>query len=313
LLDRTFVVYRSRFWLFAGISALSGAVQLVTNALTLLAHHVMLLRVGSRAAAMATQTGGGLSVLFLLLATAVTEAATVYALGEVYLSRPTSVADSLRATIGQWYRYAGIAVWQGWSMVWVALLLAAPAFYIVASRLISLYLLAGTLVFLAVFGGGIYGVIAYLRNSLAVPSAVIEHLKLRPAMRRSKVLAAGTKGRLFLIFLIVFGLSLVAGAIQTPLLFFIARTPLQEHVGAQIVILSLNFLTHTLISPVALIGLSLVYFDQRVRREGLDVLMLLGTEEMGSASSQQLQHADGFAGPDASREVDGGRTDVQER
>jgi hypothetical protein len=35
---------------------------------------------------------------------------------------------------------------------------------------------------------------------------------------------------------------------------------------------------HTLVSPVALIGLSLVYFDQRVRHEGLDLLMLLGPE-----------------------------------
>ena len=51
---------------------------------------------------------------------------------------------------------------------------------------------------------------------------------------------------------------------------------------AQAVILLVGFVAHTLVSPVALIGLTLVYFDQRVRMEGFDLVMLLGGAESGA-------------------------------
>jgi hypothetical protein len=45
---------------------------------------------------------------------------------------------------------------------------------------------------------------------------------------------------------------------------------------AQAAILLIGFVGHTLVSPVALIGLTLVYFDQRVRMEAFDLVMMLG-------------------------------------
>ena len=95
-------------------------------------------------------------------------------------------------------------------------------------------------------------------------------------MRRSKTLAAGTKGRIFVVLLIAMALYLVAGAIQAPMLFVIGRAPFQEHVMAQSAILLIGFVSRTLISPVPLIGLTLVYFDQRVRMEAFDLVMMLG-------------------------------------
>jgi hypothetical protein len=97
-------------------------------------------------------------------------------------------------------------------------------------------------------------------------------------MRRSKTLAAGTKGRIFVVLLIAVALYMVAITIDSPMLFVIGRSPFQEHMMAQAVILLVGFVTNTLVAPVALIGLSLVYFDQRVRKEGFDLLMLLGPE-----------------------------------
>ena len=95
-------------------------------------------------------------------------------------------------------------------------------------------------------------------------------------MRRSKVLAAGTKGRIFVVLLIAVALYIVAGAIESPMAFFIARSPLQDHVLAQASVLLIGFVAHLLVSPVALIGLTLVYFDQRVRLEAFDLVMLMG-------------------------------------
>ena len=277
VLDRTFAVYRGQFWLFAGISAISGAVQLIGDALNLAVHHWVLTSLGFRAALLETQIGSGVVLLVFALATAVTEAATVYALGRIYLGQASTVAESLRATIGRWYRYAGIALWQGWSALWLGLLIALPAVLILVFRRGTSYWLSASLLFLAIVGGAAYGVIAYLRNALAVPASVIEGLTLRASMRRSKVLSVGAKGRAFVVLLITVCLFWVAGIIQAPMLFFIARSPLQEHVLAEMTVLGVSFAAHTLVAPVALIGLSLVYFDQRVRKEGLDLLMLLGS------------------------------------
>lgn len=282
ILDRTFSVYRSHFWLFAGIASLSGAVNVVVNAFNLLGHHLLLTREGFRAASIASSGGSIVVSVAFLMASAITQAATVYALSAVYLGRTATVQESFRATIARWYRWIGIALWQGWSAAWVASILIIPALVMIGFSAVSgglgLRVLAGLLIIVAVLGGGVYGVIAYIRNSLGVQSAIIEGLTVRPAMRRSKVLTSGTKGRIFVVLLISTALYMVAGVIQGPLVFLMLRKPMEEHAGMQVIILLVGFLSHTLVSPVALIGLTLVYFDQRVRNEAFDILMLLGPE-----------------------------------
>jgi len=279
VLDNTFTLYRSRFWLFAGLATLSGAWQVVMQGLQLLAHHLMLLRFGLRAATVEAQFSSVIMMAVMLPVAAVVYAASVYALGEVYLGRPVTAKQSLTATRSKWLRYVGIALWQGWSAIWVGALLLVPAIVliaVVATRSIGSSILSGVLIFLAVFGGGIYGVIAYIRNALAVPAAVVETTGVRASMRRSKMLAAGAKGRIFVVLLVAVALYMVAVTIESPLLFLIARNPLQEHIVAQAVVLVVTFIAQTLVSPVVIIGLTLVYFDQRVRKEAFDLLMLLG-------------------------------------
>ncbi len=147
--------------------------------------------------------------------------------------------------------------------------------------------LGGFMVFVGVAGGGVYGVIAYIRNSLAIPAALMEQTGVRASMRRSKTLATDTKGRIFVVLLIAVALYMVAGAIESPMMFLIARTPFKEHVIAQSAVLLIGFVARTLVSPVALIGLTLVYFDQRVRMEAFDLVMMLG-----GAGEERVQGAE---------------------
>ncbi len=44
----------------------------------------------------------------------------------VFGPRRTTAKESLQATIGRWLRYVGIAIWQGWSAIWVVLVLVVP-------------------------------------------------------------------------------------------------------------------------------------------------------------------------------------------
>jgi hypothetical protein len=186
-------------------------------------------------------------------------------------------------------------VWQGWSAIWLFLALFLPGVFLVAmgAKATGMAIAGVLLIFVATIGCGVYGVIAYIRNSLGIPVSVMEGTAVRASMRRSKTLAAGTKGRIFVVLLVAWALYFVAVAIESPMLFFIGRSPFEEHVLAQTTILLVSFLAHTLVSPVALIGLTLVYFDQRVRLEAFDLVMMMAGSEpetaWGAAATVQEQ------------------------
>jgi hypothetical protein len=294
ILDRSFAVYRANFWLFVGIAVLSSVVQLVANAVLLVIYRGVIPHPKApfdlSYLVTGQQIGGLIATLLFFLAAAVTQAATVWALSEVYLGRRTTIGDSLRGVIGRWLRFVGIGLWQAWSVLWLPLLLVIPAALLMRKGQFGVAgaFAGGTLIFLGATGGLAFGVIALLRNSLAVQAAVVEGLKVRKAMRRSKVLAAGAKGRIFVVYLITWCLFLVVGIVEMPLALIVGLGALkgERHLLAQVVILFVNFIARSMVTPVMMIGLSLVYFDQRVRQDGLDLLLMLdGGINAGMASS----------------------------
>jgi uncharacterized membrane protein len=134
--------------------------------------------------------------------------------------------------------------------------------------------LGGLLVFLALMSL-IYGAVAFLRNSLAVPASVIENVPVRQSMRRSKYLADGGKGRIFLLGLLLWALYLVIGMIQMPFALLIAQSRATQHALAYAVVSLVNFLAGSLVAPIGAIGLCLFYFDERVRKEAFDIEFLM--------------------------------------
>ena len=71
--------------------------------------------------------------------------------------------------------------------------------------------------------------------------------------------------------------------LQMPFSWLMLMAPNQQHYLARAIALLLTFAGHTLVAPVALIGLTLVYFDQRVRKEALDLQLLLEHARTGEA------------------------------
>jgi hypothetical protein len=301
LLDRTFSVYRSRFWLFAGIGAISALLQTVISAAQLAPMH--LARMSGAFDGARTRTtipgspfapnylagiGVGVALAFVavsllyLLVFVVTQAATVFALSEVYLGKTTTIGQSVRATIGRWYRYLGIGLWQAGSMLWIPAIVLIAGGVLLATKIPGLTILGGVLIFLGIAGGIPVGVIFWLRNSLGVQATVIEGLSVRASMARSKVLTAGAKGRVFVLLLLAGALSYAASLLQMPLLLFVMFTVARggKAVASEIAMLLVGFVGHALVQPVLMIGLSLLYFDQRVRKEAFDLVMLLGPESM---------------------------------
>ena len=301
ILDRSFALYRANFWLFVGIGSLSAVVQLVLNAIQLVIFRGIVptlqqVQAQFHSHSAERQIGSGITGVIVLLASAVTQAAAVWALSEVYLGRRAAIGQSVRTVIGRWYRFVGIALWQLWSAVWLMLLVAgAGALLLFGPVSMRTPWIGGTLMFLGIAGGGAYGVLAFIRNSLAVQPAVLEQLNVRDAMRRSKVLTSGAKGRIFVVYLITWCLFVVAGIIEMPLSLLIVYGALrgEKHIAAQIVMLLVNFVAYSAVVPVMMIGLTLVYFDQRVRQDGLDLLLMLdgsvSTESSGSSTAATMR------------------------
>jgi hypothetical protein len=288
ILDRVFSLYRGHFWFFAGLSAASAGVNAGIGILRLIYMHFATLTVASPSYALIV---GGMSILqggLYLIAYSLTLAATTFAVNAFYLGQPTSLGVALTVARQIWLRCMGVSIWQTWSAMWAFLLLLLPIFLIPGIRgpaagvAIALFLFVGFLAGLA------YGLIAYLRNSLALPAAVIENIGVRAAMRRSKNLATGRIGRIFLLLLLVYVLWMVATVIQLPFIFFAARAHAAAQLLMQGIILSVNFIVTTVVGPIAAIGLCLFYFDERVRREGFDIEMLLRDASASTPSTTPL-------------------------
>jgi len=118
----------------------------------------------------------------------------------------------------------------------------------------------------------VYAVLMGLRFSLAVPACVIEDLTARQAIRRSIELSKGSRGRIFLLGLLVVAIQIGLGLI-TQVFFIVATFQHHGELPAAIRVLQqlVAFCTNTFVGPIYATGFTLFYYDQRVRKEGYDI------------------------------------------
>ena len=294
LLDRTFYLYRSNFWLFVGLASIAAGVNTVAALAQVVYMHAMGMTqptiFGGGAAGHADGANGVMqnlvvsliamfSSLIYLAVYSVTQAATTSAVTALYLGETTSMGKALNAVKGRWFRFILIGLWQIWSATW-ALVASVIVGSLVAGGLVvaggaSSSLAVGLVLGVVMLAGAVYGVIAYIRNSFAVPASVMEDLKVRKAMRRSKNLTSGSKGRIFLLFLFVIALYMVAIAIGTPLSILVMQNKTAHIFLLQSLNIIIGLITGSVVGPVGAIGLCLFYIDQRIRKEGFDIEFLM--------------------------------------
>ena len=295
VLDRTFTLYRQRFWLFVGIGMVPGGALLVMSALRLLfltlTHRADLLqpRIGTplpmgsvlRDTVMLQLYALPAAIVFLI-AYGISNAATTDAVNRSGQSMATSAGIAFREVRGRWLRWSGIVLRQFWSMMWPMLPGVVGLFGSVAmiARLGAkpeawIYGLVALAASLLMAAGFVLGVINFIRYTLAVPAGVSENLGVNASMRRSKTLVAGHKGRIFLAWLLMYALQLVVAAVQAPLLFAAVSLRGGAFIAVQAVMMLVQFAGVTLVAPIASIAFTLFYIDERVRREGFDIELLM--------------------------------------
>lgn len=284
LLDRTFHLYKNNFLVFVGIAAIP---QLFVLPLQLA------LRIKPD-----PQHLGAMMLKFwavwvaMIVAALVSHAATAVAVSDLHLDRPAGIRSAYSLAKSSIVRVVGVA----FVAILVPVLIAIPIGAVAATVL-------GFLFALVAGGGNIWvirmgalltplvillvGLRWWLRWSLIVPVTVLERIGLRATLRRSKELTKGRRLGIFGIYVLIVLLGIVvAWLIQAPVLlvtgFRSLRDPYSVGTGAQVASLLGQFVSGSLVGGLAEIVLTLVYYDQRVRKEGFDLQLMMAALQPGS-------------------------------
>ena len=219
-----------------------------------------------------------ITVLFIV-AYSISHAAIVYAVGCITQGVEVTAGSAYLAVQGRWLRWTGIAMRQFWTFFWpmlIAIVLLTVSFAVRGLRGNVIAAGLGVLIFGALAGlGFVYGMINFIRAALAVPAALQEQLGVNASMRRARALVAGRKWRILLALLLVYALQMVASGIQIPLVLLATMTHGGQQILLQTIQIAVQFITAALVAPIASIALCLLYIDERVRREGYDIELLM--------------------------------------
>ncbi len=184
---------------------------------------------------------------------------------------------SVLAWIAQMLATAGVVKavageYLGGSVTWQAALDAAR------QRLGAL-LLGSFLIALGVGIGFIFfiipGLILLVSWALAIPAMVIEGVSATDGIKRSWSLVSGRRWPILGVFVVLYIVILIFSLILTGILTgvtFLAGTLASGLVG---------IIPQLLVAPLLSIAITVVYFDQRVRKEGFDLELLAG--QIGSS------------------------------
>lgn len=290
ILDRTFGNYRRNFKLFAGIAAIPNAILLVFKLLIVLVvaanTWTPTQRVAGGAALTFTIVSTILAFIFYLIAIAVSQGATAYAVSAVHLEIPTTIRESYARIKGRYGRMVNVIASIGLRIFGVLLLSYLLIVVLIAAIAIPGALGGGgTAVEIAVgllgLGGFVaalfWGVRLFARYSLAVPACVVEDIKARAAIKRSVFLSKGSIGKILAIYVLVLVINLVVAfgvAIPIQMALLAAKTTLLKTMMTVLQEIG-SFVVGSLVGPLATIALSLVYFDERVRKEAFDIQYMM--------------------------------------
>lgn len=290
LLDRAFVLYRRHLLLFVGIMAVPSVVALGVNTLGTFMQYSMSQPMPAAAdgadlpqvpgfGAMAVMVGGiFVATIAYLVVYAVSLGATTLAVADIYQGRTSTVAGvygRMRGRIGRLVWLLAIMSFRAGGLALIGIVTASA----LMGGMAVFSPVAAVLVFtVALIAVGLGWLFMMLRWGVAVPAALLEDHGARAAIRRSIELTRGRLGRVLLLAVLatiityaaillfqgpfIMGI-MMAGPDSKSLLWLGLASNVSGAVGT------------ALTGPIMIIGLALLYYDARIREEGLDLQMMM--------------------------------------
>lgn len=294
ILDRTIQIYRRRFLVFAGLATAPYVAVLFPACLFLAPFGGWTANMSSGklpdlGSVILMAAGALLGAPIWVAMTALATGALTHAASQCYFGDGITMRGAWKEAWPRGWTYSGLYVieilliWVAPMVAWLVLVTAGAAVAAVAqnSGLGSTGgVLLGLMAVLLVAGLIAYGLWMLLRLALAFPACVVERLGVGDALRRGPALSRGTRGRIFLLYLLGVVITyLLSMAIMLPLTVALALIPGlrgAQHAEAAALVMSvaaygMAIAAQALTKPVYAIAMTLFYFDQRIRLEGFDI------------------------------------------
>jgi len=307
ILDRAIQLYRRNFLLFAGISAPPSAFYiLLTGAFGI--YYTKLLpglqgqgpKPGPDSMLpllsffLAFAVFSIIAVPLLLGALAVGQSALTFATVQLVGGNRVTVRESFAYGFRFFWRSTGVLFLQSlfsWVIPGVAFTGVFVVFVMLAVALsttmgIAGRITGGLLALVVIIAFFVVVIWIWLLVCLAYPASVAEGKKAWDSIKRSNQIGKGTRGRIFVMYVMVILLTLVVYyALIIPIdaalgmnlqkIFAPGRAGSAPPLLAQVANLTVSFFERALVLPVYAIALLLFYNDQRTRIEGYDIQQLM--------------------------------------
>lgn len=319
ILDRTAQLYRSNFLLFAGIFAVYSGVALVAGLLIIGLDQLLRAEHVARALLWLRLTAIGVEWLVLFLAAGASVAAISRAVAWVHLGERATIRGAYQNILPRLGTYLWLmtitfaVVYLPIALVYFGYLgtvihftkgltahtgLTAVHPAVNPQTAILLAAISGVF-FLLLVPAVVYTILMALRYALALPACVLEDLKAWPAIKRGMALSKGARGRIFVLALLIGAIKLGVVALSQVFIFVAAfRHPGQIGPGLLTISQVIGFFTNTFLGPIYATGITLFYYDQRVRKEGYDIEWM-----MAAAGLTPLAPAAAPSGPHQAGEL----------
>lgn len=295
ILDRTFNLYRNNLLLFAGIAVLPALIAFALDILGITAQLTVHTPGRSVGQTQLMAIGYGILVFFIasIIGGAIATGATVYAVYGSLLGKRVSISGCYRNVLGRWFRVIAAAVLVfllivvacvvviiilAFAIVWPLSMRGEPAPGMAVTAVIAI--MVATLFCWIYLSGWL---------SFVVPAVLLDNNTVFRSFRRSHRLSKGSRGRICLVLFLTLILTLAfTWTLRYPEYLILDRRS-QEVPFAMWAYVS-QFFSTVLAGPIATIAVALFYIDQRIRKEALDLHVMM-------QSIQESERATAVAGP----------------
>jgi len=296
LLDRSFSLYRRHFWLFVGIMALPSLLGLAFGLLVALFNPQPASPESVAGAANPAEILGamlwflaamlGMAIVYFITY-AVALGATTVAVSQLYMGRPVSIRAAYAPLRGRVGRLALLLVLVSIRLFGIVLLMFAVIGFAAAIGRGS-PVLTVLVVLAAGAGAFVLWIWVVLRYAVAVPAAVLEDETATDAIRRSIELTRGSLLRVFALMAFAMVITYAVLAVfQVP--FVVAGTLAGPDSSTFFWMNLVGTITGSIggafTAPLMIVAFAVLYYDLRVRNEGLDLQLMLASLETAGSST----------------------------
>jgi uncharacterized membrane protein len=287
ILDRTAQLYRANFLLFAGIASVYAGTLLILGLLQIGLAELLRIQHMTDRLQWLTLAVAGVELFAMFLLAGISVAANNRAVAWVHLGESATIRAAYAGVLPRAGRYlwlmtiAFVVVWLPLALVYFGffgmILFYLPKGFMAHpdasnQKAMLVFGIASLVSVLLIVPAAIYTILMGLRYALAVPACVVENLPARAALRRSIQLSKGSRGRIFVLGLLVgiieFGLVAIT---QSFFIIVAIKSHQQLPAGLRALQQLVGFVTNSFIGPMYATGLTLFYYDQRIRKEGYDI------------------------------------------